>query len=66
MPNGDVESIADQFGYDEEDDLPEDLYPLKFKTIVKYHRINPWLIFKVQNDDRYQTTSFHGASGKAG
>ena len=57
---GDIEFIADKFGYDEEDDLPKDLYPLKFKTIDKYQRKDQWLMDKVQNDDKYQTTPFHG------
>ena len=49
---GDVEFIADHFWYDEDDDLPKDLYPLKFKTIDKYQSKDQWLMDKVQNDDK--------------
>ena len=51
--------LAEHFGLDSSD-LPEDVYPLRYKIIEKYQAIDKELICKSKKNKEYKSTVFHG------
>ena len=61
--NNNLEFISDQFGFDDQD-LPANMYPLKFSTIARYQEQDKSLMEKLTHDNKYRLTSFHGGENK--